>query len=309
MRRASLCSAIVVLLVACGADDWDATTDAADETGADGEETDDGEEDDDGDDTAGDADPTTSGGGSDEGDDSGESATDDGETGDPGGVPPVPDPPPEVAARCMPEITYEQRDQSPNGSILIDAFDGEVRDEVATIIMGICGILYTEPEQVPTKTVVGVVVEDAEYVAFADGTRVHVGTDYLADIAGHMTHEELVYELWGMLTHEFTHIYQHSGGWAWEGKQGIVEGMADFVRIRAGGVPLSQRRHGGSWQDGYTTTGFFLYYLDEAYPELPRRMNVAMIPGWGGSFDVRAFMISDTGKDIDTLWSEYQTSF
>src|SRR5262249_7286397 len=100
--------------------------------------------------------------------------------------------------------------------------------------------------------------------------------------------------------HEFTHVYQYGDGPGW-----LIEGMADFVRFRAGLIPLSNRGKGGHYDDAYQTTAFFLAWIDDAHPDFGYQMNQSMTDddkkGW--TLDVFKQL---AGKDVDTLWSDYQ---
>ncbi|MDA3853226.1 MAG: basic secretory protein-like protein [Bacteroidales bacterium] len=126
-----------------------------------------------------------------------------------------------------------------------------------------------------------------------------------------MKADEILFELMGVLYHELTHGYQYSpnnaGGYASKTDHfSLVEGMADFVRI-----DLNQhkrpRKTGGHWNDGYTTTGYFLSYLQEINgDDFICRLNrsAQTLENWNWS-DGLSWALN---KEVSTeeLWADYQ---
>lgn len=109
------------------------------------------------------------------------------------------------------------------------------------------------------------------------------------------------------MIHEVTHLYQFD-----DGGGGLVEGMADFVRIRAGHHRLDRRGPGGAWTDAYTTSGFFFSWLAGPGglqpdgrvpfdPDIGWAINQQMKDAWSEQvFEDRL------GEDVDALWQQYQ---
>eukprot|EP00842_Homolaphlyctis_polyrhiza_P002964 jgi/Hompol1/3669/HPOL_006706-RA len=65
----------------------------------------------------------------------------------------------------------------------------------------------------------------------------------------------------GVLVHELVHVVQFDGfasaPWWW------IEGIADWIRLRAGLAARHWKQtKGGSWTDGYSTTGYFLEWIE-----------------------------------------------
>lgn len=79
---------------------------------------------------------------------------------------------------------------------------------------------------------------------------------------------KLTHELTGVLVHETVHTVQNNGFGSAPG--GLIEGIADFVRLRAGLGAEHWRRPGRrneveggyTWDAGYERTAFFLDWLD-----------------------------------------------
>ncbi|MDR2849914.1 MAG: basic secretory family protein [Verrucomicrobiota bacterium] len=121
----------------------------------------------------------------------------------------------------------------------------------------------------------------------------------------------ILYETRGVLYHELSHAYQWvpkgCGGYSLGTEFWIyVEGIADAVRIRNGFHPIANRRPGGSWRDGYQTTGFFLDWLTVKDPDFIRKFNRSTheIDPW--SFDRSLKKIFGEKNGVDELWAEYQ---
>ncbi|PSS29643.1 hypothetical protein PHLCEN_2v2791 [Hermanssonia centrifuga] len=110
-------------------------------------------------------------------------------------------------------------------------------------------------------------------------------------------------EIMGVLTHEVVHCFQHTG----KDKPfpgGLGEGIADWVRLRAGLAPPHWKEgRGGTWDAGYEATGYFLDWLEERY-------------GYGIVQELNGFMKDRpweegifkelTGRKIGKLWELYK---
>ncbi len=123
--------------------------------------------------------------------------------------------------------------------------------------------------------------------------------------------DKVLYETRGVLYHELTHGYQLEpqgiGGYV-QGTEfwAFIEGMADAVRYHNGFFPVTNRKAGGHWLDGYQTTGFFLQWLTSKDPDFLRKFNkstLEIVP-WG--FDKAIKHVLGEKYSIDGLWQEYQ---
>jgi hypothetical protein len=83
----------------------------------------------------------------------------------------------------------------------------------------------------------------------------------------------------------------------------MIEGMADYVRFRAGYRSISARSKGGAYTDGYGPTSFFLAWIDDGRPGFVKAVNLSAKPGW----TTDAF-VALTGETVDALWTEYQNA-
>ncbi|GJM91080.1 hypothetical protein PR202_ga07420 [Eleusine coracana subsp. coracana] len=77
---------------------------------------------------------------------------------------------------------------------------------------------------------VTLVIEDIGGVAFTSGNDIHLSAQHVVGYSG-----DVRTEVTGVLYHEKTHV------WQWDGKgqanRGLIEGIANFVRLRAGYAP------------------------------------------------------------------------
>ncbi|KAF7302913.1 hypothetical protein MKEN_01253600 [Mycena kentingensis (nom. inval.)] len=115
-------------------------------------------------------------------------------------------------------------------------------------------------------------------------------------------------EILGVLVHEVVHCYQHNARGTANG--GFIEGVADFVRLRARlGAPHWKRAapaREDRWDAGYERTAFFLDWLEarSAHGEgTIRRMNAALDGvTW---YKARVFE-TFAGAKVGKLWRTYR---
>lgn len=112
-------------------------------------------------------------------------------------------------------------------------------------------------------------------------------------------------EILGVLVHEMVHCWQHSGFGTTP--SGLTEGVADWVRLKAGFAPAHWQRHTDcDWDAGYERTGYFLEWLEEEHGEdVVRRINEAMR---GCEYDAEKVWTGCCGKGVEKLWEEYKRS-
>lgn len=123
--------------------------------------------------------------------------------------------------------------------------------------------------------------------------------------------DKVLYETRGVLYHELTHAFQLEPQGAGTYKQGtefwvFIEGMADAVRYHNGFFPVSSRKAGGHWMDGYRTTGFFLEWLTCKDPDFLRKFNNSTLEVIPWSFDKAMKHVFGDQVTTDSLWDEYQ---
>jgi hypothetical protein len=108
----------------------------------------------------------------------------------------------------------------------------------------------------------------------------------------------------GVLFHETTHV------WQWDGQgqanRGLIEGIADYVRLKAGYAPRYwvQRGEGERWDKGYDVTARFLDYLDSLKPGFVALLNAKMKYGYTDDFFAQIL-----GKSVQQLWQDYKAMY
>jgi hypothetical protein len=212
-----------------------------------------------------------------------------------------------AARKCAPQIEF-QNDAADGDGAMFDAVMPDPVTTLGTIACQVCTILYRDPAEVTRNpSTIRLRVYDFDGVANAGGENINLSSRH---VANYRDPDDALFEFIGVLLHEATHLYQFDGG-----SGALVEGMADFVRIRAGHHRMNRRGPGGAWTDPYTTSGFFFSWLagpgglqkdgrPEADPDIGWAINQAMR---GDDFDPRVFE-DRLGENVDALWQEYQNA-
>ncbi|KAG5526386.1 hypothetical protein RHGRI_032614 [Rhododendron griersonianum] len=93
----------------------------------------------------------------------------------------------------------------------------------------------------------------------------------------------------------------------WNGNRqtprGLIEGIADFVRLKAGYAPghWVKPGKGDRWDQGYDVTAHFLDYCEGLRSGFVAELNKKMRTGYNGNYFVELL-----GKTVDQLWSDYE---
>jgi len=108
-------------------------------------------------------------------------------------------------------------------------------------------------------------------------------------------------EILGVLIHEAVHCFQYNAKDTCPG--GLIEGIADYVRLRAGYSPPHWKRScGGKWDAGYQTTAYFLDWVEKSCGEgSVRRLN-GLMKDSRYSDDL---FVEVTGEEVAGLWELY----
>ena len=130
---------------------------------------------------------------------------------------------------------------------------------------------------------------------------IHFSLDYINTLSS-ATAARKRDEMFGVLVHETVHVWQWNGQGTAPG--GLIEGMADFVRLKAGLAPPHwTRAPGKTWDAGYAATAYFLAWLEERVGAgVVRRMNHAL----KHTYDEDVFWNAVCGESIGDLWEQYR---
>ncbi|XP_028781183.1 uncharacterized protein LOC114737427 [Neltuma alba] len=142
-------------------------------------------------------------------------------------------------------------------------------------------------------------VEDIGGVAFARGNEIHLSAIYVGTYPG-----DVKREVTGVLYHEMAHIWQWNG--IGQANGGLIEGIADYVRLKAGYAPSRWAKpgQGDRWDQGYDVTAYFLDYCNSLRDGFVAELNKMMRTGYSDDF-FRQLL----GKSVDQLWRDYQAKF
>ncbi|KAF7127414.1 hypothetical protein RHSIM_Rhsim11G0158800 [Rhododendron simsii] len=143
-------------------------------------------------------------------------------------------------------------------------------------------------------------IDSMEGVAFASNNEIHFSANYIQQYTGNVKTE-----FTGVMYHEMTHV------WQWNGNgqpipRGLIEGIADFVRLKAGYAPSHWVKpgQGDRWDQGYDVTAHFLDYCEGLRSGFVAELNKKMRTGYSGNYFVELL-----GKTVDQLWSDYKAKY
>ncbi|RLN39180.1 uncharacterized protein C2845_PM01G38720 [Panicum miliaceum] len=178
------------------------------------------------------------------------------------------------------------------------AYASQVLSNASTFIWS--AFNQTSPADRKPVDAVTLVVEDVGGVpAFASGDVITLSAPYVGNYSG-----DVKTEVTGVLFHETTHVWQWDGQGQANG--GLIEGIADFVRLKAGYAPGHWRQpgQGDRWDQGYDVTAWFLDYCDSLRPGFVAQLNAKMKDGYTDDFFAQIL-----GKNAQELWQDYKAKY
>ncbi|GAM84511.1 hypothetical protein ANO11243_025070 [Dothideomycetidae sp. 11243] len=227
-----------------------------------------------------------------------------------------------------PLIRLELRDLRHDSSkVFLSNFDAAV--DVADLIRTVLQLLYLPTTRtstsssgvssmrpnpfkphIPGTRSITLIIRDIEGVAYTTGLdldsehkEIHFSLSYIAHVQKSSADKAAIRkELMGVVCHELVHCWQHNARGTAPG--GLIEGIADWVRLRAGYVPPHWKREAGDdWDAGYQKTGYFLDWIENKHGEgSVRRINEALRDT---EYVQRKFWKDLFGKTVDDLWYDY----
>lgn len=157
----------------------------------------------------------------------------------------------------------------------------------------------------PTRSVT-LILRTLDGVAYTTGIdldpqhhkEIHLSLQYIASIPPYRANHEIT----GVLTHELVHCYQHNGQGTCPG--GLIEGVADWVRLQCGlSPPHWKRETKGKWDGGYQHTAYFLEYLEGRFGAgTVRAINERLR---GRKYEEKGFWTGLLGRPVEQLWEDY----
>ncbi|CDP10877.1 unnamed protein product [Coffea canephora] len=142
-------------------------------------------------------------------------------------------------------------------------------------------------------------VDDMDGVAYTSNDQIHVSARYIQGYSGDVRRE-----ITGALYHEMTHVWQWKGNG--QAPEGLIEGIADYVRLQAGYAPSHWVKpgQGDQWDQGYDVTARFLDYCNSLKNGFVAQLNKKMGNGYSNNYFVELL-----GKSVDQLWNDYKAKF
>ncbi|WOL16881.1 hypothetical protein Cni_G25669 [Canna indica] len=187
-----------------------------------------------------------------------------------------------------------------------DRFDSEIGlDYSKQVLAAASSFIWTtfqQPSEADRKPVqlITLIVESMDGVAYTNSNHeIHVSANYIAGYNG-----DVRTEIVGVLYHEATHVWQWNGAGA--ANPGLIEGIADFVRLKAGYAPGHWVGPGGGdrWDQGYDVTARFLDYCNDLMSGFVAQLNAKMKTGYSDDFFLQLL-----GKTVDQLWADYKAKY
>ncbi|KAB8337297.1 hypothetical protein FH972_021598 [Carpinus fangiana] len=165
----------------------------------------------------------------------------------------------------------------------------EVRSITLVIDDGYDGVAYTS----------GIPIDDSH-------KEIHLSTTY---VHHQQPSGRLQEEIYGVIVHEMVHCWQHSCDGI---PGGLIEGVADFVRLKAGlSPPHWKKEHSGKWDGGYQHTAYFLEWLESKYGAgSVEKLNahIGQIRQKAHTYDEKRFWEGLFGREVGGLWKDYGES-
>ena len=223
-----------------------------------------------------------------------------------------------------PKLRLQLNDLSHPGSALF-LNNCDASTALSAAIDSVLSTLYLPTKtnsHIPGTRSVTVVLESMGGVADTKGIQldndhkeIRFSLDYLKN---NVTEARRKQEIQGVLVHEMVHCWQWNARGTCPG--GLIEGIADYVRLKAGLGPPHWRRptkkkvkDGGKepehherdqkWDAGYEKTGFFLEWLEDNYDAASVRNINASLKDI--EYDEQKFWVALTGNEIGDLWKHY----
>ncbi|KAI4243885.1 MAG: hypothetical protein L6R40_003267 [Gallowayella cf. fulva] len=208
------------------------------------------------------------------------------------------------------KLLFECRDLNHDGAGIF-FFNNEISRDLLAAVTTVLSTLY-KPSQsnshIPRTRSVTLILRDMDGVAYTTGKEldndhkeIHFSLEYISKVPSEPKSRRRD-EIQGVLVHEMVHCWQWDGYGTAPG--GLIEGMADFVRLRAGFSPPHWKKvKHEDWDRGYQDTGYFLDWIEESYGEgSVRRINEGLM---NKRYDEELFWTGLFGRKVRELWDEY----
>ncbi|CAA0826466.1 Plant basic secretory protein (BSP) family protein [Striga hermonthica] len=157
----------------------------------------------------------------------------------------------------------------------------------------------TSPADRKSVQNVSLFIDVMKGVAYTIDNQIHFSAGYIQNYSGNVSNE-----FTGILYHEMTHVWQYDG--KGRAPSGLIEGIADFVRLKANLAPKHWVKpgDGDKWNQGYDVTAYFLDYCNDQKKGFVAELNKMMKDGFS-----KKYFQALLGKTVNELWKEYKTIY
>lgn len=215
-----------------------------------------------------------------------------------------------------PQVVFTNLAQQTEGSQIYNRLVPNPEELINESILEVVKTLYWSPsDSIPNIQRINYTLENTNGISAKSGgvpeISIFYSTKWVELVAQKADDKRVLYETEGVLYHELVHGFQlEPQGIGSYGTNKVffafIEGMADAVRAHNGYFPLSNRKPGGHWMDGYQTTGFFLQWLTNKDADFLRKFNRSTLTVVPWSFEEAIKETLGQEYDIQSLWDEYQ---
>ncbi|MCJ1291107.1 hypothetical protein MMC34_002650 [Xylographa carneopallida] len=215
-----------------------------------------------------------------------------------------------------PKLRFECKDLTHPGALVFFSTTNPatILSDAVTVVLQTLYIPFEGNAAIPPTRSITLILRSMPGVAYTTGIdldddhkEIHFSLDYIAGIKNtSASPQRQRQEIEGVIVHEMVHCWQWNAlGTA---PSGLIEGIADFVRLRdALGPPHWKKEGGGDWDAGYQHTAYFLEWMDARFGEgNVMRVNEALRDK---KYNEKHFWTRLFGKSVQDLWSEYSRTF
>jgi hypothetical protein len=177
-----------------------------------------------------------------------------------------------------------------------------------------CSTLYRKASEVgPVLTPVNLIYRNIPKVVSTGvdsrGVSIRFSALHLQTFIANTTNTlPLADEFNALVIQELANVYQRKDRDGGGADSGVLSGIASFVGLKNGMIPRGATPNkNGKWNDGGSTTGYFLLWLDQTYPDSVYKLNLSLDDNDGKKWTTQTFQ-TITGKTLAQLWQAYRNS-
>lgn len=215
------------------------------------------------------------------------------------------------------EVRFKSHNPETEGAVIYNSIVPNPEDYIADRARKVLSTLYFSPsDSIPGIKTIYYNLKEYDGISAKGGNPPTIYIDYSTkwiekSYGAEKNKSKVSYETDGVLYHELTHGFQlEPQGIGSYGTNktffAMIEGVADAVRLLNGCFTEKDRPKGGSYMDGYRTTGFFLAWLTKTKdPDFLKKFNQSTLKVIPWSFDKAIKYALGDNNQIDELWHQY----